>query len=136
VIGLHRDHVGAQPPRLAYQSAGLDAEALGRMAGGDSDGGSAGTWTTMIGLPRRAGFSCCSHDAKKALRSRNSHWTTFRSLTCSSFVPYARAPEMTSPTVPPRYAFRLEDLRVFYLVRASLPCLRAQGDHPKRGAAA
>src|SRR6202043_1295889 len=31
--------------------------------------------TTMTGLPRRAGFSCCSHDAKKALRSRNSHWT-------------------------------------------------------------
>jgi hypothetical protein len=26
---------------------------------------------------------------------------------------------MTSPTVPPRYAFRLEDLRVFHLVRAS-----------------
>src|SRR5439155_100704 len=31
--------------------------------------------TTMTGLPRSAGFSCCSHDAKKALRSRNSHWT-------------------------------------------------------------
>src|SRR5258708_30065815 len=30
---------------------------------------------TMMGLPRSAGFSCCSHDAKKALRSRNSHWT-------------------------------------------------------------
>jgi hypothetical protein len=26
---------------------------------------------------------------------------------------------MTSPTVPPRYAFRLEDLRVFHLVMAS-----------------
>jgi hypothetical protein len=26
---------------------------------------------------------------------------------------------MTSPTVPPRYAFRLEDLRAFHLVRAS-----------------
>src|SRR5271166_3596871 len=31
--------------------------------------------TTMTGLPRRAGASCCSHDAKNALRSRNSHWT-------------------------------------------------------------
>jgi hypothetical protein len=26
---------------------------------------------------------------------------------------------MTSPTVPPRHAFRLEDLRAFHLVRAS-----------------
>jgi hypothetical protein len=26
---------------------------------------------------------------------------------------------MTSPTEPPRYAFRLEDLRAFHLVRAS-----------------
>jgi hypothetical protein len=26
---------------------------------------------------------------------------------------------MASPTMPPRYAFRLEDLRVFHLVRAS-----------------
>jgi hypothetical protein len=26
---------------------------------------------------------------------------------------------MTSPTVPPRYSFRLEDLRAFHLVRAS-----------------
>jgi hypothetical protein len=26
---------------------------------------------------------------------------------------------MTSPTVPPHYAFRLEDLRAFHLVRAS-----------------
>jgi hypothetical protein len=26
---------------------------------------------------------------------------------------------ITSPTVPPRYAFRLEDLRAFHLVRAS-----------------
>ena len=26
---------------------------------------------------------------------------------------------MTSPIVPPRYAFRLEDLRVFHFVRAS-----------------
>src|SRR5271155_5781628 len=36
---------------------------------------SVGVCTTMTGLPRRAGVSCCSHDAKKALRSRNSHWT-------------------------------------------------------------
>jgi hypothetical protein len=26
---------------------------------------------------------------------------------------------MTTPTAPPRYAFRLEDLRTFHLVRAS-----------------
>jgi hypothetical protein len=42
-----------------------------------------------------------------------------RPLICSSFVLYPRRPGMTSPTVPPRYAFRLEDLRVFHLVRAS-----------------
>jgi hypothetical protein len=40
-------------------------------------------------------------------------------LTCSSFVSYIEREESTSPTVPPRYAFRLEDLRVFHLVRAS-----------------
>jgi hypothetical protein len=35
------------------------------------------------------------------------------------FVLYTERPESTSVTVPPRYAFRLEDLRVFHLVRAS-----------------
>jgi hypothetical protein len=39
VIGLHRDHVRAQPPRLAHEGAGFDAERLGRVAGGDRDGG-------------------------------------------------------------------------------------------------
>jgi len=37
--------------------------------------------------------------------------------------------------MPPRYAFCLEDLRVFHLVR-ELPCLRAQGRHSECGAAA
>jgi hypothetical protein len=35
------------------------------------------------------------------------------------FCSYHNAQESTSPTVPPRYDFRLEDLRVFHLVRAS-----------------
>ena len=39
VIGLHRDDLGAQAPRFAHQSAGLDAVGLGRVAGGDRDGG-------------------------------------------------------------------------------------------------
>ena len=39
VPGLHRDHVGANPPRVPHQGAGLDAEALGRVAGGDRAGG-------------------------------------------------------------------------------------------------
>jgi hypothetical protein len=39
VIGLHRDHGRAQPPRFAHERAGLDAESLGRVAGGDRDGG-------------------------------------------------------------------------------------------------
>ena len=38
-------------------------------------------------------------------------------------------------SMPPRYAFCLEDLRVFHLVR-ELPCLRAQGRHSECGAAA
>ena len=38
---------------------------------------SAGVCTTMTGRPRRPGFSCCSDDAKKASRSRNSHCTAF-----------------------------------------------------------
>ena len=40
----------------------------------------------------------------------------FRPLTCSLFVLYA---QRTSPVMPPRYAFRLEDLRLFHQVRAS-----------------
>ena len=39
VPGLHRDHVGTNPARLAHESAGGDAEALGRIAGGDRAGG-------------------------------------------------------------------------------------------------
>ena len=35
------------------------------------------------------------------------------------FCSYPEREKSTSPTVPPRYAFRLEDLRVFHLVRAS-----------------
>jgi hypothetical protein len=38
VIGLHRDHVRAQPPRLAHERARLDPEGLGGVAGGDRDG--------------------------------------------------------------------------------------------------
>ena len=38
VIGLHRDDVGAQPPRLAHDRPGLDAEGLGGVAGGNGDG--------------------------------------------------------------------------------------------------
>src|ERR1700739_278996 len=73
----------------------------------------------MTGLPRRAGFSCCSHDAKKALRSRNSHCTGLSAVDMFIFCSYNNGKESTSPTMPPRYAFRLEDLRVFHLVRAS-----------------
>ena len=39
VIGLHRDGGRAQPPRFAHERAGLDAESLGRVAGGNGDGG-------------------------------------------------------------------------------------------------
>jgi hypothetical protein len=46
-----------------------------------------------------------------------------------------RRQESTSPTVPPRYAFRLKDLRIFHLVR-ELSRLRAQIDHSERNAAA
>jgi hypothetical protein len=38
MISLHRDHGRAQLARLAHQGAGLDAEGLGRIAGGDCDG--------------------------------------------------------------------------------------------------
>jgi hypothetical protein len=36
---LHRNHGRTQVPRLAHQGAGLDAERLGRIAGGDRDRG-------------------------------------------------------------------------------------------------
>jgi hypothetical protein len=39
VIGLHRDHGRAQPPRVLHERAGLDAVGLGRVAGGDRHGG-------------------------------------------------------------------------------------------------
>jgi hypothetical protein len=38
MIGLHRDDVRAQPPRLAHDRPGLDPESLGGVAGGDGDG--------------------------------------------------------------------------------------------------
>jgi hypothetical protein len=39
VIGLHPDDVRAEAPRFAHQGTGLDAERLGRIAGGDRHGG-------------------------------------------------------------------------------------------------
>ena len=39
VPGLHRDDIGANPPRVPHEGAGLDAEALGRVAGSDRAGG-------------------------------------------------------------------------------------------------
>ena len=39
VIGLHGNDRGAKPPRLAHEGAGLDAEAFGRVAGGNGAGG-------------------------------------------------------------------------------------------------
>jgi hypothetical protein len=38
--GLHRDDLGAQPPRGAHQGACLDAERLGGVARSDRAGGS------------------------------------------------------------------------------------------------
>jgi hypothetical protein len=38
VIGLHRDHGGAQAPRLEHDGTGLDAQGLGGVAGGNGDG--------------------------------------------------------------------------------------------------
>jgi hypothetical protein len=39
MIGLDRNNGRAQPPRVPHQGAGLDAERLGRVAGGNGDGG-------------------------------------------------------------------------------------------------
>jgi len=39
VIGLHRDDIGAEAPRILHQRAGLDAKSLGCVAGGDRAGG-------------------------------------------------------------------------------------------------
>ena len=39
VIGLYRNDVGAEIPRIPHQRAGLDTERLGGVAGGDRDGG-------------------------------------------------------------------------------------------------
>jgi hypothetical protein len=40
-------------------------------------------------------------------------------LTCSSFVHTISSRDEQADAVPPPFAFRLEDLRVFHLVRAS-----------------
>jgi hypothetical protein len=57
-----------------HKGAGLDAKGFGRIARRDGAGGlvSAIVGTTMTGLPRSSGFSSCSQDAKKLLRSRTS----------------------------------------------------------------
>lgn len=58
--------------------------------------------TTIIGLPRKAGSSCCSQDAKKAFRSRNSQLTpslvkgrfmvcSYQSLRFSQALPFERS---------------------------------------------
>jgi hypothetical protein len=54
---------------LADLGAGLDAERLGLVAGGDAAGGVGHGGVTASGLPRYSGWSCCSTDAKKLLRS-------------------------------------------------------------------
>jgi hypothetical protein len=52
------------------------------------------------------------------------------------FCSYKNRQESTGPTVPPRYAFRLEDLRVFHQVRAICHACGRKIDDPERNAAA
>jgi hypothetical protein len=37
MIGLNRNHIWAEAPRLAHERAGLDTEGLGGVAGGNGD---------------------------------------------------------------------------------------------------
>jgi hypothetical protein len=53
------------------------------------------------------------------LRSRNSHCTELSAVDVFIFCSYHNAQDSTSPTVPPRYDFRLDDLRSFHLVRTN-----------------
>jgi hypothetical protein len=67
----------------------------------------------MIGLPRKADCSCCSQEAKKALRSRNSHCTAlaagFSFIICSTSQPQL----FCNGVSPPRAAIRLYSPRFF-----------------------
>ena len=67
------------------------------------------------GLAAQGGIFLLFADTKKALRSRNSHWMALSAVAEHS------GSEMTSPNMPPRYAFPFpfEDLRAFHLLRAS-----------------
>ena len=54
---------------FANLCSGFDAEGLGFVAGGDADGSVGEGGDDGEGLPRYSGWSCCSTDAKKLLRS-------------------------------------------------------------------
>ena len=77
VIGPERNDVRAQPPRIAYQGAGLDADRLGRVAGGDRHGGFRRRLYDDNRLPAQGRVLLLLARREKGLRSRNSHCTAF-----------------------------------------------------------
>jgi len=75
VIGLNRDHRRARAARVPHQGAGLDAERLGGVAGGDRHGGIRRRLHDDDGLAAQGRGLLLLAQAKNALRSRNSHST-------------------------------------------------------------
>jgi len=69
VVALDEDDFGADAFGLADLRSGLDAEGLGLVGGGDAAGGVGQGGTTARGRERNSGWSCCSTEAKKLLRS-------------------------------------------------------------------
>src|SRR5262249_1377104 len=76
--------------------------------------------TTMMGWPRRAGVFLLLARRKEGIEVEEQPLNrVFDRLRVSFFVLYDKRQESSSRTMPPRYAFRLEELRVFRFVRAS-----------------
>src|SRR6516225_2417513 len=136
MIGLHRHNSGAQLPRIAHQGARLDAERLGRVAGGDRHGGIRHGLHDDDGLSAQGRVFLLLARRKEGVRSRNSHCTGLSTacmfIVCS--IRYAagifKPNHAAALCLPPRGFARV------LLCARELPCLRTQGHHSKGGASA
>jgi hypothetical protein len=120
VIGLHGDDRGAKPPGIAHQGAGLDAEAFGRVARGNRAGGVRERLHDDHGLAAQGrGLLLLARRKESVEIEEQPLHRIFGRLHVHLLFYTISRPVSASASMPPRYAFRLEDLRVFHFVRAS-----------------